>query len=100
MYGGKLSFRTRKSPKQRDRCWPQIIFVPNQRQAFEWVLEPYFLRVASKGLCRPSLKTFAAENPYRLTAPGSPTMLVAGNEIPTLEDLTVLADSNILNQLK
>ena len=58
MYGEKSSFRMRKSPKQRDRCWPQIIFVPNQRQAFEWVVEPFFFKGSIQGALSPVLENF------------------------------------------
>lgn len=58
-FAGKL-LRIRSSRQWRDRClsliWHKKI---KQSQAFEWVVELAFLRVASQGLSQPSLKTFA-----------------------------------------
>ena len=51
--------------------------MPNQEPAFSWPFGNGPVRVGTQGLFRPCLKTFVApSNPARLTAPGSPRMLI------------------------
>ena len=71
---------TKRTQEKLFADWTQYykaFFVPNQEPESAWIFGNNSVRVGTQGLFRPYLKTFVPPFlPTRLTAPGSPRMIV------------------------